>query len=132
MYQCLKFSTAKCEAIWYRSNDADWNFKIVREEVPWRATVKYIGVIIDKRLNFRKQVDYIRQQTDRKMNLLKVLNSFSDVNARIMKNIYTATMYNEHWSTYGIMTHSNIERLQVSRNQGMCHILGVPRSMPQC
>ena len=58
----LKFSPDKCEAVWYRSNDPDWNFKIDGEKIPWRASVKYLGVIIDKRLNFRKQVDYIRQK----------------------------------------------------------------------
>ena len=52
----------KCEAIWYRSNDPDWNFKITGEEISWRASVKYLRVIIDKRLNFKKQVDYIRQK----------------------------------------------------------------------
>ena len=76
----LMFSPAKCEVIWYRRNDPDWNFKIDREEIPWRASVKYIGVIIDKRLNFRTHVDYVRQRTDRKINLLKVLNLLSDVN----------------------------------------------------
>ena len=58
----LKFSSDKCEALLYRSNDPDWNFKIAGEEVPWRASIKYLGVIIDKRLDFRKQVDYIRQK----------------------------------------------------------------------
>ena len=33
-----------------------------------------------------------KTKTARKMNLLKVLNSLSDINARIMKNIYTASM----------------------------------------
>ena len=58
----LTFFPDKCEAIWYRSNDPDWNFKIAGEEIPWRASAKYLGVIIDKRLNFNKQVDYIRQK----------------------------------------------------------------------
>ena len=34
----LKFSPNKCEAIWYRSNDLDWNFKIPGQEIPWRAS----------------------------------------------------------------------------------------------
>ena len=126
----LKFSPDKCEALWYRSNNPDWNFKIAGERIPWRASVKYLGVIIDKRLNFRKQVDYVRQKTDKKMNLLKVLNSFSDVNARILKNIYTATIQStlEYGAvTFGMMPPSNIDRLQVSQNQGMRLILGVPR-----
>ena len=58
----LKFSPDKCEALWYRGNDPDWNFKIAGEEIPWRASIKYLGVIIYKRLNFRKQVDYIKQK----------------------------------------------------------------------
>ena len=66
------------------------------------------GVIIDKILNFRKQVDYIRQKTDRKTT------SLSDVNARIMKNIYTATIQStlEYGAvTFGMMAPSNIDRL---------------------
>ena len=82
--------------------------------------------IIDKRLNFRKQVDYVRQKTDRKMNLL---NSLSDVNERILKNIYTATIQStlEYGAvTFGMMAASTINRLQVVQNQGMRLILGVP------
>ena len=88
----LKFFPDTYEAIWYRSNDPDWNFKIAGESIPWRASVKYLVVIIDKRLNFNKKVDNIRQTIDRKMNLLKVLNSLSDLNTKIIKNIYTATI----------------------------------------
>ena len=116
--------------LWYRSNDPEWNFKIAGEEIPWRASVKYLGVIIYKRLNFRKQVDYVRQKTDRKMNLLKILNSLSDVNIIIGKTNYTATIQLtlEYGAvTFGMMASSNIGRLQVSQNQGMRFILGVPR-----
>ena len=64
------------------------------------------------------------------MNFLKVLNSLSDVNARMMNNIYTATIQSalEYGAvTFGIMAYSNIDRLQVSQNQGMRLILRVPR-----
>ena len=64
------------------------------------------------------------------MNLLKVLNSLSDVNASILKNIYTATIQStlEYGAVpFGLMAPSNIDRLQVSQNQGMRLILGVPR-----
>ena len=50
-------------------------------------------VIIDKRLNFKKQVDYVKQRIDMNINLLEVLNSLSDVNARIMMYIYTLQQY---------------------------------------
>ena len=66
-----KFSPEKCGALWYRSVDPDWNFKIAGVRIPWLTSVKYLGVITDKRLDFKKQVDYVRKKTDRKMNLLK-------------------------------------------------------------
>ena len=64
------------------------------------------------------------------MNLLKVLNSLSDVNARIIKNIYTATIHStlEYGAvTFGMMDPGNTGRLQVSQNQGLRVILGEPR-----
>ena len=126
----LKFSPEKCEALWYRSVDPDWKFKIAGERIPWRTSVKYLGVIIDKRLNFRRQVDYVRQKTDIKMNALKVLNSLSGVNASILRNIYTAIVQStlEYGAvTFGMMAASNIVWLQTAQNQGMRLILGVPR-----
>ena len=125
----LKFSPEKCEALWYRSVDPDWN-KIAGARIPWRPSVKYLGVIIDKRLNFRRQVDYVRHKTDIKMNVLKVLTSLSGVNARILKNIYTAIIQStlEYGAvTFGMMAANNIARLQTAQNQGMRLILGVPR-----
>ena len=97
----LKFSTDKCAAILYRSNDPDCNFKIAEEKIPWRASVKYLWVIIYKIPNFRKQVDY-----------QKYIHSNYTINGTV---------------TFEMMVPSNIDRLQVSQKQGMRLILGVPR-----
>ena len=85
----LKFSPDKCEALWYRSNDPDWNFKIAGEEIPWRASVKYIGVNIDKKICYRKQIDYIRQKTDRKMNLLSTELTIGRQRKYFEENLYS-------------------------------------------
>ena len=64
------------------------------------------------------------------MNVLKVLNSLSGVNASILKNIYTAIVQStlEYGAvTFGMMAENNIARLQTAQNQGMRLILGVPR-----
>ena len=123
----LKFYPEKCGAIWFRSNDPYCNFRIDGEKFPWREPIKYLGVIIDKIQNFRKQTT---KKTDRKMKLLKVLSSISVVNAIILKNIYTPTIQAtlEYGAvTLGIMAPSYINMLQVSQNQGMRLFLGVPR-----
>ena len=84
-----------------------------------KRSVKYLGVIIDKRLNFRKQVGLHKTKTDRKMNLLKVLNSLSDFNARIMKHIATIQLTGVRGSYLRNYGPSNIH----SR-----HITGFPES----
>ena len=66
---------------------------------------------------------------NRKINLLKVLNLLADVNAGII-TIYTETIHStlEYGAvTFVMMVPSNMDRLQVSQNQGMRLILGVPR-----
>ena len=71
-----------------------------------------------------------KTKTDRNINLIKVLNSLSDVNARNMKNIYTTNIQStlEYGAvTFGMMAPRNINRLQVSKNQAVRLILGVPR-----
>ena len=41
-------------------------------------------------------MEYVRQKTDRKMNLLKLLSSLYDLNAGIIYNTYTATIQSTH------------------------------------
>ena len=126
----LKFSPSKCEAIWYRSKNLEWHFRIAGDDIPWSSSVKYLGVTFDKGLKFRKQVDYIRQKTDRKMNALKVISACSGVNAAVLKNIYTITVQStlEYGSvTFGLMSQNSIDKLQTIQNQGMRCILGASR-----
>ena len=126
----LKFSPNKCEAIWYRSKNPEWHFRIAGEDIPWKSSVTYLEVKFDKGLNFRKQVDYIRQKTDRKMIALKVISACSGVNAAVLKNIYTATVQStlEYGTlTFGLMSQNSMDKLQVIQNQGMRCILGAPR-----
>ena len=126
----LKFSLSKCEAIWYRSKNPEWHFRIAGEDIPWSSSVKYLEVTIDKGLKFRKQVDYIRQKTVRKMNTLKVISACSGVNAAVLKNIYTATVQStlEYGSvTFGLMSQNSMDKLQTIQNQGMRCILGATR-----
>ena len=58
-----------------------------------------------------KQVDYIRQKTDRK-NLLKVIISLSDVNA----GIYTESLEYSSLRNYGPSQHRHVTRLPKSRD----------------
>ena len=126
----LKFSPNRCEAIWHRIQNPECHFRISGEEIPWKSSVKYLGVIIDKGLKFRKQVDYVEQKTDRKMNAMKVSCSWSDVNTAVLKiyihfdsTVHNGILCGNFW------THdpNTMNKLQVIQNQDMRCILGTPR-----
>ena len=50
VYEQMTTAPKKIEtkALWYRSIDPNWNLKIAGVRIPCRASVKYLGVIIDK------------------------------------------------------------------------------------
>ena len=113
----LKFSPDKCEALWYRSNDPDWNFKILGERKNMASIIKIPRGHHRQKTKLQETSRLHKTKTNRNMNLLKVLNSLSDVNASILKNIYTTTILStlEYGAvTFGMMAPSNIDRLQIS------------------
>ena len=125
----LNFSPTKCEAMWFRANNPTWHFRIGGQIIPWKSVVKYLGVMVDKRLTFRQQADYVKQKASTKMNALKVVSSLSGVNGTILRRMYTASVQSciEYGSmTFGMMAESNIKKIQTVQNQGMRLILGVP------
>ena len=65
--------------------------------------------IVEKRLSSNKQVDYVRQRLT-----AILMSSLSDINARIIKNIFAATIQSRlgyGTVTFGLMASSNLDRI---------------------
>ncbi|GBN41971.1 RNA-directed DNA polymerase from mobile element jockey [Araneus ventricosus] len=59
----IKINTDKCQAVYFsrRRNNPDQP-KLHRRAIPWSDGTKYLGVILDKRLTFKKHIDTNRQK----------------------------------------------------------------------
>ena len=88
----LKLSTQKTEAIWFNKNTPQWRFRVNQQPINWSASVKYLGVMLDKKLKMTTQSDYIKEKSQRKLNCLKVLSGLSGVNSKVLKMVYTGVV----------------------------------------
>ena len=71
----LKISIEKTKAMCYgvQSRDALPTYYLNGEPVEWVKKYKYLGVMYDKRLNFKEHVSYLKKKLRPKINLLKSL-----------------------------------------------------------
>ena len=127
----LKFAPEKTEAVYFRFADPSWTFNINRQPIRWSKEVRYLGVIVDQQLTFASHAKYARSRAQQKLNALKVMGTLSGVNARILRQVYIATVQStlEYGAiTFGMMSKSSLAHMQVIQNQAMRVILGVPKS----
>ena len=127
----LKFAPEKTETIYSRFADPSRTFTINRQPIQWFREVTYLGVIVEKQLTFASHAKYARSRAHQKLNALKVMAPLSGVNARILRQVYIATVQStlEYGAiTFGMMSKSSLVHMQVIQNQDMRVILGVPKS----
>lgn len=69
-----------------RTHDADVSVKINNERLECVDTMKYLGVLIDNQLKFKKNCEYVCKKAAKKIGLLGRLSRYLTTNAKI--NIY--------------------------------------------
>ena len=70
----FKFSKTKTISMHFcnkRKLHPDPKLTIYNSQIPLVSQTKFLGVIFDKKLNFKAHIDYIRQKCEKAMNLLK-------------------------------------------------------------
>lgn len=67
--------------------------KMFGEEVPWAETAKYLGVVLDRRLNWTRHFEHIKKRiTAAKANLYPLLNRRSVLSPKNKLRLYTSTL----------------------------------------
>ena len=126
----LKLSTQKTEAMWFHKNAPEWKLKIDNQPINWSKSVKYLGVMLDKRLSMAPHADYIKQRAQKRLNCLKVLSRLSGVNGKILKLTYTGAVrpIMEYGSSLVcMMSKSKQQHIQLVEHTALRLILRVPR-----
>ena len=91
---------------------------------------KYLGVIIDKRLNWRKHLDHIESKIGPRIGLLRYLSRISyDPNNKIMINIFKSIVRTIIVYGYPVLLTADQHiwnRLQIMQNKALRAALGLP------
>ena len=134
----IKLNSSKTEAILFthsiimeRSKETSQiNFN--NQLLPWNQQVRYLGVILDKKLLFKQNIDYNITKSKKAMALIyPLLRKNSFLNVKTKKILYTA--YVRSILTYACPVFSNcakthIQRLQVLQNKNLRMVLSAPYS----
>ena len=88
----ISLNVAKTEIILFRSDKTKitkkWNFWISSQKIKIITQTKYLGVILDDHLNFKKEIDTAKQKLTRSTSLLANLRNYVD--KKVLKSIYYA------------------------------------------
>jgi len=117
----LKFSTTKTKAMSFQKGATDSQLKLSNDAIEWVSEYKYLGVIIDKNLNFSSHIKYASKRVRCRLNAMRAISGIpGGANSQVLRKVYQATI--RPILDYGCVAVA--EKLQ---NQAIRTILGVPR-----
>ena len=83
--------------------DSSFNLKLCNKQLKREYCIKYLGILIDSHLNWKKQVEFIGKKIRRNIGILCKLRHHVDLN--ILVKLYYALIY--PFLTYGILIWGN-------------------------
>jgi hypothetical protein len=133
----FKFSVPKCAIITFsrkRSNETDPVIYLNGTRITPVNQYKYLGIILDSKLNWEAHTNHTLHSINRKANLLKLLTSGkSTLNTGLLIRIYKALIRSK--IDYGSivlssMNKSKLLKLEQTQNTILRNILGCLKSTP--
>lgn len=118
----LKLNEAKTEAIIFtRRPEINVNIEIDKKKIAWSRNVKYLGVVLDSRLNFSDHVNSIIQKSISKLiALYPILNRNSYVNVENKLLLFKAIVrpnITYACPVWSYISKSTFDKLQVLQNK---------------
>lgn len=117
----LKLNETKTEAILFSRQRScpQRKLQILNHKIPWSSQVRYLGVLLDRKLNWTKQIAHLRTKGIQSLGLLSpVLNRKSNLSPRTKLRIYTSlvrpriTYACPVWSSTCLTNHNFLQTIQ--------------------
>lgn len=131
----IKLNAEKTQAIFFTKKRKQCmlpslSLQIFDTEVPWSPKVKYLGVILDKKLTFKEHIYHIKSKVSLATKILyPLINRKSDLNREnkliIMKVVFQALMLYA-CPVWGSCAKTHIQTLQVAQNKLLKMMLNHP------
>ena len=126
----LSLNTKKCNAIVFNPdepNPPSLNIQISNTPIPWSPDLTYLGVNLDSRLNWTKQIETSTKKANQKMGALKTIMNTNGIhlNTKLYKTLILPQILYGYpaWKT---CSSKNINKLQVLQNRCLRTITQAP------
>ena len=133
----FKFSTSKTVCVHFchrRGLHADPDLKLNNRNIPVVEQTKFLGVIFDRKLNFKAHIDHLRNKCIKALNLLKVVAKLDwGADRQVLLRLYRSLIRSklDYGSIiYGSARKSYLKRLDTVQNQGLRICLGAFKTSP--
>ena len=133
----FKISTEKTVAVHFhkkRRPQPEPVLQIHNVNINFQTEAKFLGMVFDKRLNFRQHIDSLRKKCLRSLNLLKILSKMQwGADRTSLLKIYRATTRSQldyGCQIYASAPPSYLKRLDAVHNLGIRLSIGAFRSSP--
>jgi hypothetical protein len=131
----IKINPAKSQCIYFTKRRSprylpQTDLRICGSDVPWSADVKYLGVILDRKLLFRSHIEYALEKTGKMFRIFySMLNRKSRMNTKNKLVLYKVALRSiliyccPVWANCAL-SHKN--RVQIMQNKFLKTILNLP------
>lgn len=135
----VEINTDKCQAVlftkkWSQLRILPPELIINGKAIPWKTEAKYLGVILDQKLLFRKHIDSLRAKAYAQLrNIFPLLNSTSKLNIRTSLTIYKAlvrSIITYASPVWGHASKTHMSKLQKLQNRVLYTVTKLPRVTP--
>ena len=131
----FRFSANKCSTINFTMKRVrDVEITINSIQIPCKTEIKYLGMIMDKRLNWKKHIDYITRKGRDALNIMKVVtNRKWGADTITLMKLYRAIIRSK--LDYGAIMYdtgsrTNLKKIEAVQNQALRIALGAYRTTP--
>ena len=112
----------------------DPTLTIYNSQIPAVSQTKFLGVIFDKKMNFKASIDYICQKCEKAMNLLKVVAKVDWGEDRsVLMRLYHSFVHSRleyDCAVFSFARKSYLKKLEPIQNQCLRIFLGTFRTSP--
>lgn len=110
------------------------SIKLSNFEISYRTSVKYLGMILDKKLNWKEHINYITKKSENALNIIRAFCSHNwGADPNICLLFYRSLIRSiiDYGSVfYGSATENHLKKIEVIKNKSLRLSIGFLKSTP--
>lgn len=132
----LRFNAQKSQAIVFTRRRLPQvpRLQLFGEDIEWKNSVTYLGVILDRQLTWREQITAVHRKVDQRLGalypLLNQRSALSEENGLLIYRMYVRPVMDYGGAAWGNAATTHMKRLQSIQNKALRRVFHVHPQFP--